>query len=190
MVADENLGTLDILARGQKSLDELSGTIAGITNEIDRVSDLFAASTKKINKAWAKGGKLPEVLTILKSTAKELDGPAERVEVLAQRFAHQLYNADKGVQILIKESTAVLNDPNSDPAAINIINSTFTSLRELATITSVSSSAMQGYTESMTPLAEKSGELRRPLDSLKKGVERIIEAKETTDNWVALMPSS
>jgi hypothetical protein len=184
---DEELGVLDLMARAEEAMPKWSETMQEIVQEIDNISTLAEATTAEMAQGDKQGKGFAARLTAARRLAKELEGPAQRIENLGEQFARQLYEVDQGVRVIIERAPGeVEEDPDSKKDACEF----FRTVRVMAASSEEGLGALKGMVDAMSPIEGMSRDLRPALRKLRHGLTLMYEGRDVIRSWVTQMDAS
>jgi hypothetical protein len=184
---DQELGVLDLMARAEEAMPQWSETMQEITREIENISTLAQATTAEMAQGDKQGKGFAARLTAARRMAKELDGPAQRIDNLGEQFARQLYEIDQGVRLLIERLPGeVEEDPEGRESACEF----FQSVRLMADSAEEGLGALKGMVDAMSPIEGMSRDLRPRLRKLNHGLTLMYEGRNVIRSWVAQIEAS
>jgi hypothetical protein len=126
-------------------------------------------------------------LTAARRMAKELDGPAQRIDSLGEQFARQLYEIDQGVRLLIERLPGeVEEDPEGRQTACEF----FQSVRLMADSAEDGLGALKEMVDAMSPIEGMSRDLRPRLRKLRHGLTLMYEGRDVIRSWVTQIDAS
>jgi TIR domain len=179
---DETPGTLDVLARGEEALPNITETLTAISSEIETVGSLAQQAAEDMGRSDQQG--FAGRLAVSRKLAQDLSAPAERVLELANSYTTSLYEADTATRMIIAQAPAEIRD---NPADVPGWEELSTSIIELANITSGAMASTQGLVDSMAQLESISRDLRPPIQKLRRGLTILTEGSSVISEWKRLV---
>jgi hypothetical protein len=177
-------GSVDLLAAMEEATPKLTSIIQGIGTNVKGVSSVLGDGTTRIKESDREGGGMVGRLKVIKSIAAELVPLCSQIEDLGQQYTAQLHQVDSGVTLLLDQ---LPDEVKNNKESAKMAKDFYSSIRYLA---EMNVSAVATYEEmlgSMSVLESLSRDLRKPLQSIRKGLTLMIEGKDTIDSWVELI---
>ena len=183
---DAALGTIDRMAIMEEALPKWGETINEMTGQIDIVGEMAKTATLEINKGGVQGG-FSGRRSIARRLAQNLDGPANRILMLANQSALQLRGVDDGLRAIIEHAPVeITENPESRRDYCNF----FTVIQKLSEASKTGLSGVQKMIDTFAPIEKMSRDLRPRLRCLRHALTTFLETIEVTDSWVSLIKAS
>lgn len=180
----EEPGMLDRLADGEEALPQWHATLEAMTADIVLIGQLMEKATEDMESGDSHGKGFALRLTIAHRLSGELAAPTERIESSANEFVSQLHRIDDMVRALIDFASS---ESANDPENKRQLCSFFDSLRALSSAAHEGLSNTKGMIDAIGPIEAMSRDLRAPLRRLRQGLTIMAEARQISDEWVALI---
>jgi hypothetical protein len=179
------LGTLDLMARGESTLPEFAKTQAAVNSEITRVTQFLESATREISETHVTS--FTGRLAITKRLAADLASPASQILELGSRYTAQLYDIDPAIRATIAQAPDAVK---SDASNVAQVCGLFNLIKDLSATTVASTSEMQTFIGNIGQGEALSRDLRPPLQSLRTGISTIIEGNSMIIEWGRLVAES
>jgi len=187
IVGDDEPGLIDILAAGQVGMEALSKTSAILSQEMQTVGTLAQKATEDINRSDQEGKGPVGRLVIARELAQNLTPPANRFLEAANAYSSQLYDADISTRTLISLAASEIE---RNPASKDTVCEFFKVITTTANTAQVLTSALDGFSKSITQVEKLSRDLRPPLQTIKHGIAIVMEASSLTTGWLKAVEES
>jgi hypothetical protein len=173
---DEEPGIIEQLAAAEEAFPQLTEITEGMNGEVERVGELIKDAGAKMEAADARGQGMKARLSITEGLARDLSGPAERLEELGHQFAGVLTSLDPGVHALL--------DLAADDEAEEHAQATFlTTMQELATNADEALGELESLVEATREAAQFSRSLRAPLRRMRTGLQSVLDGRALIEEW-------
>ena len=183
---DAALGTIDRMAIMEETLPKWGETINEMTDQIEIVGEMAKTATLEINKGGVQGG-FSGRRSITRRLAQNLDGPANRILMLANQSASQLRGVDDGLRAIIEHAPVeITENPESRRDYCNF----FSVIQKLSEASNTGLSGVQKMIDTFAPIEKMSRDLRPRLRRLRQALTTFLETIEVTDRWVSLIEAS
>jgi hypothetical protein len=179
---DDDDGTPDLLELavvGEETFPELNKTLEELASEITVIGDFVTDATQQMSTANAQTVSMRTRLNITESLADRLNKPAERIELLGQRYAELLGTLDPAIHAMLDASSARVETSEEEA-----IRDQF--LRTIQGVTAVADVALgktEEMVEAMRVAAKSSRALRVPLKRIQTGLRGMLDARALIDEW-------
>lgn len=184
---DDSPGMLDKLAAGERALPKLVETIQFIGEDIVTIGGLVQESVRHFQKASEQGRGFDSRITLARSLARDLAGPAENIRSRGNDFSTQIHELDTSLRLIVDVvSKHALDHPDSRDEVCSF----FAHIRNLSITARQGLDSFQGMVDSIQPIENMSRDLRPVLRRLRDGLTVMIEAREVTDEWLQLIDKS
>jgi hypothetical protein len=181
---DDSPGVLDRLVAAEETLPQWQTTLEAISEEITRIGSIVQEAADDMQKSDDQGKGFAARLTIARKLSKQMREPSERIWSFGNEFASQLHQVDGGLRVIIEQAPNELSEnPESRPDICDF----FDSIQEMSAAAHEALEAIQGMVDAISPVEAMSRDLRAPLKRLRQGLTLMVEAREVTDEWVALI---
>jgi hypothetical protein len=175
---DEELGFLEKMTdmlEGMENSTRIATTIAAVTTEIGQLARETTEQTERINQL---GGAPGARLEVANRFARNLDGPAARLEVLAGEYGQSIERINPGVLY-------VLNKLRADPEARQDAGEFPSQIMSLILAVEGTIPQLEGFRASLVQSGEATREVSvyRPSSSLRHDLTRLARREETCFPW-------
>jgi hypothetical protein len=184
---DESPGLLDRMAEAEEALPEWNTTLVQLTQEIEALGNMMSEGAADIRRGENQGPGFAARLVVARRIARDLDEPADRIEVLAREFTRQLNAVDSGVRVMIEQVPGEIQEDEGNRA---VICEFFASIRGLVAGAESGLGSLQGMIDSMQPLERMSRDLRPHLRKLRQTLTLVTEGRAVMREWVRLMDAT
>ena len=175
---DENGGTLDLLARYEMAMTELTATTQSLSPLIvelgEAAEDIGAQAGRPENSSFARR------LQLLRSLAARMATPVAEILRLGDDYTAQLHDVDVGMRLIVARAP-------EEPQGREEFRTLFGTVRELAETADESFAQLEGMVESVVPLEKLSRELRPVTRDLRRGIATFVDGNEVIQDWVLLI---
>jgi hypothetical protein len=183
----EEPGLMDILAAGQIGMQGVSATSVAMTEEMAKFNSFVGKATGDIRRSDQEGRGPVDRLAIAKELAQNLTQPADRFFQLANEYASQMYDADRGTRTLISLAPdEIKRNPDSKSVVCQFFDIIIATAQKAQFLATTLGEFSQGLAKSET----LSRDLRPPLQTMKRGVAIVMEASSLADGWLKAIEES
>jgi hypothetical protein len=182
---DEELCTLEIMARGEKALPEFAKAQNAIDSEINQITELLQSTNREFADSHITS--YTGRLAIANRMAAALAPHAFKILELGNRYTTQLYDIDPAIRALIAQAPEMVN---ADPSSLPQICQVFTPIKTLSATTIASTAEMKSFIGKIGQGEALSRDLRPPLRELRTGISTIIEGNSMIIEWGRLVNES
>lgn len=183
--ADTEAGTLDKIAALETAMPRWSSTLDSIRAEIEEIGAIMVQGTADMAAGDKQGKGFAARLSVARRLASQLDGPVEKIEVLGQQFARDLSEIDSGVRVLVENGRDEWDDASDEDR--EALREFFQSLETLAQSSREGLGSVEEMIAASQPLEGMSKDMRAPLRKLRGSLTAMVEARDVTDQWEALV---
>ena len=183
--AEDSPGTIDQLATFEDALPMWTETMNGITGDMKTIGDVLDAAGEKVTKRPDSRGVFAYRQAVARQLAHDLRGPVGGVQEKSRRITAYVHSVDEGLRVLL--GVALLNAGELDPDARESLIGLCGAVQELATtLASHKRAAEETVVPGLAQLEGLSRDLRPVARQLANGVQTMVEAGETTQEWSVL----
>ena len=180
---DDEPGVMDRIAEAEQAMPRWTATIERLTEVVNRVGRLTSEASEQMGEADKRGKGFAGRLTVARQLAGDLDGPADEMVELGNRFAQELSTVDSGVRAIIDIAHAAETDADERAAVLDF----YQTLRGLAEASAAGLDGITAMIESIEPVEKLSRDLREPLRRMRQGLTAMTEGRQITNEWISLM---
>lgn len=155
-------------------------TMQAITKEAVYVGKATEDAGVRLNASNAKGESLQKKKKILTELARKLTPPSESLTQLSEKYIHHVGAVDPGIRAIISMSQLGSSEPDPKP------NSPLQSVLELIESTQTSMDSIEYLVNTIRPLEPLSKDLRKPLQTIRIGLEKMLLTRQAADEWKRL----
>lgn len=180
---EEGEGRLEVLARMEEDVQSWQPILEEVglgLRDMGEVAQRVTADIATDPRARTFAGKL----LIVRETAAELQGPADRIEDAGADFDRKVSSVDQGVRIIIESAPAEILE---DPDARKQFTSFFEQIRTLGAVTDTVDGQLSGFIDSIASLQKQSRDMKKPVQAATKGVTHLRTALGKIDEWIQLI---
>lgn len=141
-----------------------------VSGEIDRVGELVSVADGNMRAAETRGQGMKAQLVITEKLARQLDGPADRIETLGHRYATLLAMLDPGVHATLDAVATAASDDSDRMELLKVVQALAMSSDEALV-------SLAGLVESTKEAAKFSRSLRAPLRRMRTGLQGILDGR-------------
>ena len=183
--AETSPGTIDRLATFEEALPMWTETMNGVTGDMRTIGDVLGTANEKVTNRPDSRGIFAYRQAVARQLAHELRGPVSGVQEKSRRITAYVHGVDEGLRVLLE--VALLNAEELDPDARESMIGLCTAVQNLATtLASHKTTAEETLAPGLAQLEGLSRDLRPVARQLANGVQTMVEAGETTQEWAAL----
>lgn len=179
----EEDGFIDKIARLEEAMPNWTESLTAIGEAITTIGALMRQGTEDIQRGEHGGKAFAVRLTVARRLASQLSEPVEAIESQGQKFVAELNAVDVGIRTLL-ESVA---DNGIDESNRETVCGFLQSIRDLSSSAHNGLSQTEVMVRSTAELEKQSKDMRTPLRRLRRALTSMVEARDITDAWVALV---
>jgi hypothetical protein len=185
--AHDEPGILDKIAAAEEAMPRWGETMSAVSEQITKVGALMERGAEQMRKNDRQGRGFAGRLVIARRVAEELTEPANTIEQLSDAFASDLHEIDDGIRTILERLPAeIAKDPTSLPGACDFLGN----IRTLGEAAREGLGSLEHMMTEAGSLEAISRDLRAPLRQMRTGLRRMVEARDVTDEWLALADQS
>lgn len=154
---------------------ETIGTLPRITERLGAMADEYG---RQLNASGIAGESFALTLRITRQFTKALGDQADELLTFSQQYSASVAALDPTVSSLAR---IVENEP--ERASVDDLRGFVLLVRELAAQARDSTGRLGALVEALTEARKLSREVRPPIDKLRQGVVRLIDAQAVIDGW-------
>lgn len=176
---EEAPGKLDLIAEAEEAMPKLQSTIEEMAACLNEVGDVSRSNKEALDRA-VKQNKMGPRLAVIRKTATELDGPAQRFLDLSTEYASHVIDLNAGIDALTNLQPYGEMSPNDQAEFLSLANS----IRSMRDASVEALAAVQSAAETFQEIGSLSRDMRKPTSKLQRGIERMGDVQGTYDEWV------
>jgi hypothetical protein len=172
----EEMGLLELLVAGEEALPRAVETLSAIGGEIQVVGEGAQAARQEIQQSDAKGGGFKGRLVVANQLAKDLEGPASRLEQLGNEYVADLVIIDPAIRKMIELASAEAENPDD-------LNEFFEGIEGMATASEEGVREIAILISAMEESAQFSRELKAPLKQMRVSLQGLVDGHRVFEKW-------
>jgi hypothetical protein len=180
-------GILDRIAAAEDALPQWSETLGRIGMEITRIGEAMERANVEMQESDRSGKGFAGRLRVARGVADDVAEPSTELLQLGNDFTTQLHAVDNGIRTLVEQAVA---EVESDPNARDDVCEFFDTVRQLARASDDGLGMLTEMIDAIEPLERMSRDLRTPLRALRQGLTLMLEGRDVTREWVAMIDRS
>lgn len=183
---EDEAGVIDKIAALEAAMPRWTATMESLQGEIEAIGAIMTGGTDEMSRADAQGKGFAARLTVARRLATDLAGPVGEIEKLGQSFAADLGAIDAGVRMLLEHGVQQARD-SGDPEAIEQVREFMDTIRSLSISAHDGLGALEQMIVASSDIEAMSKDMRAPLRRLRNSLTAMVQARETTDEWLELV---
>lgn len=172
--AEDEAGSLEVLAAGEEALNLWVGTVQELNGEIQRIGVLTEESTPQMVAAESFAARL----AVANKLALQLDEPAGNLTRIAQEYSTHLIKIDPAIQTLI-ENARVEKEVKEESETKDL----FSVILSMVQASRGGASGIRELIGTMEEPASQSRELRLRLRTIQTSLRNIADGQKVLDDW-------
>ncbi|MFF8961980.1 TIR domain-containing protein [Streptomyces globisporus] len=172
-------GFIEVMAAMEEALPVWFEIIEKFGSTIGLIGKETAWAAEEINSSDARKAGFAGRIRVAEQLAGRLEKPVDEVESLGTRYWDTLSAIDPGVIGFIRRS----GEGGLAPDDRLVAREFFEQIRNLASVSKVTTSQLQGFSESVGGAAQTSSRLRPQFRSIQSAVQKVIDGQTVIDEW-------
>lgn len=179
----QEMGLLELLAAGEEALPRAVETLGAIGQEIQVVGEGAQGANQRMQESDAKGGGFKGRLVVARQLAKDLDGPASRLEQLGNEYVADLVIIDPAIRKMIELASAEAENPDD-------LDEFFEGIEGMATASKEGVGEIASLITAMEESAQFSRELEAPLKQMRASLQGLVDGHQVFEEWQDLIATA
>ena len=183
---NNQMGIIDQIALAEIELPNWGATLSQISENVNKVGDLFQSAAKDIERSDGRGG-FSERVKISKRLAVELSEPTAEISRLADQCMSQAMKSEEGIRIIIQKiAKEIESNPDAKPECCQVISN----IKEMCESASSGFEASKHMIDSISDIENISRDLRPVIRRLRKALTTMSGTRSVTEGWKTLINDS